>query len=54
MTTALVILRCAQIGLSVSDMERLTLGAVFDVITEKNNDSFEYRELATQDDFNRF
>lgn len=54
MTTALVTLRCAQIGLSIADMESLTLGAVFDIMAEKNNDSFEYRELANQDDFNKF
>lgn len=54
MTTALVTLRCAQIGLSISDMENLTLGAVFDIFTEKNNDSFEYKELANQADFDKF
>ena len=54
MTTALITLRCAEIGLSVSDMEELTLGALFDILTEKGNDSFEYREIADQRDFDRF
>ena len=54
MTTALITLRCMEIGLSMSDMECLTLGAIFDIMTEKNNDSFEYKQLANQEDFDRF
>lgn len=54
MTTALIALRCMEIGLSVSDMECLTLGAVFDIMTEKNNDDFEYKQVASQEDFDRF
>ena len=31
-------LRCVQIGLSVVDLERLSLGMVYDMMTEYNND----------------
>ena len=47
-------LRCLQIGLSVADLDLLTIGAVFDMITEQSNDSFDYKEVATQADFDRF
>lgn len=54
MTTPLFLLRCAEMGLSVSDLPLLTVGIVLDMATEKANDSFEYEEIATQDDFDRF
>lgn len=54
MNTAVYFLRCLQIGLHMSDLEQLTVGFVFDVLTEAGNDSAKYRELATQRDFDRF
>lgn len=53
-TTALFLLRCAEIGLSMQDLEDLDLGMVYDMFTEKANDSYEWKQLATQDDFDRF
>lgn len=47
-------LRCFQIGLHISDLEALSIGTVYDLFTESENDNFEYKELATQDDFDRF
>lgn len=47
-------LRCFQIGLHISDLEALSIGTVYDLFTECENDSFDYKELATQDDFDRF
>ena len=38
----------------MADLEELDLGMVYDIFTEKANDSCEWREVATQEDFNRF
>lgn len=38
----------------MEDLEDLDLGMVYDMFTEKANDSCEWRQLATQDDFDRF
>lgn len=38
----------------MSDLDTLNYGDVVDIMTEKANDSFEYRELATQADFDKF
>ena len=54
MTTPLFILRCLQTGISLSDMELLTIGMVNDMVAELENDSCHYPTLATQDDFDRF
>lgn len=53
-TTALYLLRCAQLGLHYDDMEHLTVGMVTDMMIERSNDELEYPEKATQDDFKRF
>lgn len=54
MTTALYALRCFQLGLKMADLETLSYGFVMDMITESSNDSYNYRQLATQEDFDRF
>jgi hypothetical protein len=54
MTTALYLLRCVQVGLSIADLDFLDYGMVLDMMTEAGNDHGEYRQLATQDDFDRF
>ena len=54
MTTPLFLLRCVQLGLSMGDLDRLTIGLVNDMYTEQSNDGCEYDTLATQDDFDRF
>ena len=41
-------------GLSVSDLKLLSIGMVLDMMNEADNDHQEYRQLATQDDFNAF
>lgn len=51
MTTALFLLRVAQLGISISDLDLLTVGMVSDIFTESANDDYEYPELATQEDF---
>lgn len=54
MTTALFVLRAIQAGLSLNDLDSLEYGVVVDIITEASNDSAEYRQLATQEDFDKF
>ncbi len=54
MTTPLFLLRCLQIGLSLRDLDLLTVGMVNDMFVEKMNDDCEYEDLATQEDFDAF
>ena len=54
LTTPLFYLRCLQIGLSISDLDLLSIGMVVDMFTEQNNDSYEYEVEAGQADFDNF
>jgi hypothetical protein len=54
MTTPLFLLRCIEIGISIRDLDLLSIGLVLDIWTEKANDDVKYRRLATQEDFDRF
>lgn len=54
MTTALFMLRCVQIGISISDLDYLTIGMVDDMYIESANDDYNYPILADQDDFDAF
>ena len=54
MTTPLFLLRSLEIGLSIQDLEDFTIGMVMDIWTEKANDSANYENLATQEDFDKF
>ncbi len=54
MTTALFLLRAAQLGVSISDLELLTIGMLQDMYIEAMNDGSSYARVATQEDFDRF
>ena len=54
MTTALFLLRVAQIGIPIRDLELLTIGMVSDMFKESCNDDADYDRPATQDDFDKF
>lgn len=54
MTTPLFLLRCVQLGLSMSDLDFLTIGLVNDMFTERENDEYKYHMLADQSDFDKF
>lgn len=54
MTTALFMLRCCQLGLSVSDLDELTIGIITDMAVERSNDDVKWNDQATQEDFDRF
>ena len=54
MTTPLFLLRCKQLGLSMTELDLLTIGLINDMFTEKENDSITYDYKATQSDFDSF
>lgn len=39
-------LRCAELGLSLNDLDDMTVGMVYDMMTEKANDREEYAVVA--------
>jgi len=56
MTTPLLLLRCVQLGIHISELDLLTIGTINDMYTEMQNDENQgsYSTLASQDDFDRF
>lgn len=54
MTIGLYLLRAFQIGMSIDDLESMSVGMMLDIITEHSNDSYEYTPLATQKDMDAF
>ena len=55
MTTALFLLRCKQLGLSMTELDSLTIGLINDMFTERENDDYDgWSELAGQFDFDSF
>lgn len=54
MTTALFLLRCVETGISIRDLDLLSVGMVLDMWTEKGNDSIKYPLMATQEMMDRF
>ena len=54
MTTPLFLLRCVQLGISIRDLDLLTIGTVNDMYAESSNDDWNYNTVATQEDYDRF
>lgn len=55
MTTALFLLRCTELGLSMKDLDMLDMGMIYDMMTERINDNWKgWRQVATQADFDKF
>ena len=57
MTTALFMLRCTQIGLSIRDLDLLTIGIVNEMFIESINDEVAdkaYHRIAGQVEFDNF
>jgi hypothetical protein len=54
MTTALFLLRSIEIGISVGDLDLLTIGMMLDMWTEKANDDVKYQKVARQREFDKF
>ena len=53
MTTALFLLRCTEIGITIADLDLLTIGLVMDMWTEKGNDGVAYDKVASQEEQGR-
>lgn len=47
-------LRCAELGLSDDALSEMTVGMVYDMMTEKANDYEKYPYKATQEDIYAF
>ena len=48
-------LRCVQLGISIRDLDLLTIGMVNDMYSESRNDDYKgYSEIATQSDMDAF
>lgn len=55
MTTPLFLLRCVQLGISIRDLDLLTIGMVNGMYAESSNDEYKgYAQIATQSDFDAF
>jgi len=54
MTIPLFLLRCVQLGISIRDLDLLTIGMVNDMYAESSNDDWNYNTVATQADFDKF
>lgn len=54
MTIGLYLLRCFQMHLTMADLEQLEYGDVVDMMIEAGNDSYDYKQVAVQSDFDRF
>lgn len=46
--------RVSEMGISFRDLALVTVGMIFDMMTESQNDRYEYPYKATQADFDRF
>lgn len=54
MTTPLFLLRCVQLGLSIQELDLLSIGLINDMYAESRNDECKYAVLASQEDMNKF
>jgi len=54
MTTPLFLLRCVQLGISIRDLDLLTVGLVNDMYIERDNDTESYAQVGTQADMDLF
>lgn len=53
-TGALFMLRCAELNLSDRALGGMTMGMVYDMLTERANDNEKYPYKATQEDIERY
>ena len=54
MSTPLFLLRCVQLGISIRDLDLLTIGIVNDMYVESGNDGYKYPVLASQEQMDLF
>ena len=48
------LLRCVQLGISIQELELLSIGMINDMYAESRNDECKFAQMATQEDFDRF
>ena len=46
-------LRCVQLGVSISDLDLISIGLINDMFIELKNDEYKYPVMATQADIDR-
>ena len=46
-------LRCIQCGISIRDLDLLSIGMVNDIFIESHNDDYNYPYIATKEDIER-
>lgn len=51
---AIFMLRCCELGLGDTELRGMTMGMVYDLLTEKGNDQVDYPYKATQEDIYAF
>lgn len=54
MSVALYALRCVQLGIGLGDLEHLTVGLVFDMLTESKNDDYNWPVIMPQSFYDNF
>ncbi len=54
MTTPLFLLRCKQLGLSMTELDLLTIGLINDMFSERERDDENWSVLADQDIMDKF
>lgn len=54
MTTPLFLLRCKQLGFSMTELDLLTIGLINDMFTERENDEYDYPIKADQSAMDAF
>ena len=54
MTTPLLMLRCVQLGIHISELDLLTIGTINDMYCEMQRDEEPHAQIASQDDMDRF
>lgn len=53
MTTALITLRAKQAGFNLEELNLITLGFLYEILTEMGNDHYDYPYEATQEDMDK-
>lgn len=53
MNTAIFIKRALSLGISISDLDNLSIGMCNDIFIESANDQCEYAQIASQEDMDR-
>lgn len=54
MTTPLFLLRCKQLGLSMTELDLLTIGLINDMFCERERDDENWSYIATQEQMDSF